>query len=340
MDKPYEEAYQLIENMAQNHIQWGGERIPTEKPPLKRGMYEVNGIDHVKAKVDSLAQKTGSLTVTPTASVAVVTPNYELCGTPGNNTVECHLLAALYHESGKEAKKVENDDQQDESTDNMKRDKNKEVLDEERPHVPPPSYKPPIPYPQRLAKSKNGGQFKKFVDLLKQLNITIPFTEVVTQIPLYAKFLKEIISNNKKLEDNEIVTLTTECCAIIQNNMPPKLKDSGMLENVLVQIGQFYIPISFIIMDIKEDSNILIILGRPFLATAGAIIDVKKGKLTFEVGEQKVEFILSQFLKASTIDDSCCSLYIIDEYIREMELKPPKYIEILKILVPPILEYD
>lgn len=66
-----------------------------------------------------------------------------------------------------------------------------------------------------------------------------------------------------------------------------------MLENVPVRIGQFYILIDFIIMDIKEDSNIPIILGRPFLATTRAIIDVKKGKLTFEVGEEKVEFILT-----------------------------------------------
>ena len=52
----------------------------------------------------------------------------------------------------------------------------------------------------------------------------------------------------------------------------------GVLENILVRIGQFYIPIDFIIMDIKEDSNIPIILCRPFLATARAIIDVKNGK--------------------------------------------------------------
>ena len=151
--------------------------------------------------------------------------------------------------------------------------------------------------------------------------------------------------------------LTAECSAIIQNNMPPKLKDPGsfsipcvigkyvidkalcnlgasvslmplsifeklklgdmrptkmslqladrlvkfpvgMLENIHVRIGQFYILTDFIIMDIKEDSNIPIILGRPFLATAGAIIDVKKGKLTFEVGEEKVEFILPNSSKS------------------------------------------
>ncbi|XP_050896853.1 uncharacterized protein LOC127103647 [Lathyrus oleraceus] len=95
----------------------------------------------------------------------------------------------------------------------------------------------------------------------------------------------------------------------------------GMLENVFIRIGQFYIPTDFIIMDIKEDSNILIILGRPFLATVGAIIDVEKGKLTFEVGEEKVEFILSRFLKAPVIEYSCCFIDVIDECIREMEME-------------------
>ncbi|PNX64229.1 hypothetical protein L195_g062013, partial [Trifolium pratense] len=50
-------------------------------------------------------------------------------------------------------------------------------------------------------------------------------------------------------------------------------------------------------MDITEDACIPILLGRPFLATAGAIIDVKRGKLTLEVGEEKIEFILSKFMK-------------------------------------------
>lgn len=114
----------------------------------------------------------------------------------------------------------------------------------------------------------------------------------------------------------------------------------GMLENVPIRIGQFYIPIDFIIKDIKEDSNIPNTLGRPFLATDGAIIDMKKGKLTIEFGEEKVEFILSQFLKAPTIDDSSCFLDIIEECVREMEMKPPKYIEILTIPALHIFEDD
>ena len=85
MDKPYNEAYQLIENMAQNHYQWGGERAST------RGLHEVSGIDHVNAKVDALTQKIESLAITPTptATVAVVARNCDLCRIPGHIVSEC-----------------------------------------------------------------------------------------------------------------------------------------------------------------------------------------------------------------------------------------------------------
>lgn len=113
-----------------------------------------------------------------------------------------------------------------------------------------------------------------------------------------------------------------------------------MLENIPIQVDQFFIPTDFIIMDIKEDSNIPIILGRPFLATVGAIIDIKQGKMTFKVGEEKIEFILLQFLKAPTIDDTCYFMDIIDECIKEIKMEPSKDTEMLKIQAPPILEDD
>lgn len=67
----------------------------------------------------------------------------------------------------------------------------------------------------------------------------------------------------------------------------------GILEDILVMISQLYISTDFVVMDIKEDSNILTLLGRPFLATVGAVIDAKWGKITFEAAEEKIEFIIS-----------------------------------------------
>ena len=59
---------------------------------------------------------------------------------------------------------------------------------------------------------------------------------------------------------------------------------------MLVKVGDYYIPGDFFILEIEEDRQISIILGCPFLATAGAIIDVKRRKNALEIGEEKVEF--------------------------------------------------
>ena len=64
----------------------------------------------------------------------------------------------------------------------------------------------------------------------------------------------------------------------------------GMLEDVPVKVGDYYVPGDFFILEMEEDRQISIILGRPFLATAGAIIDVKREKITLEIEEEKVEF--------------------------------------------------
>ena len=65
------------------------------------------------------------------------------------------------------------------------------------------------------------------MQVFRQLHINIPFVDALAQIPTYAKFLKEVMSNKRKLEDYETIFMTEECSAIIQNKLPPKLKDPG-----------------------------------------------------------------------------------------------------------------
>ncbi|GJR92627.1 hypothetical protein Tco_0264801 [Tanacetum coccineum] len=60
----------------------------------------------------------------------------------------------------------------------------------------------------------------------------------------------------------------------------------GIAKNVLVRINKFVFPIDFIILDIPEDDNIPLILGRPFLSTAYVKIDVFKRKVTLRVGDE------------------------------------------------------
>ena len=65
--------------------------------------------------------------------------------------------------------------------------------------------------------------------MLKHLDITIPFLDAVTQMPKYAKYLKDIISNKRKWEDYETIPMNEECSIVIRKKLPPKLKDPGSI---------------------------------------------------------------------------------------------------------------
>ncbi|GJV85424.1 putative reverse transcriptase domain-containing protein [Tanacetum coccineum] len=64
----------------------------------------------------------------------------------------------------------------------------------------------------------------------------------------------------------------------------------GIAKNVLVSIGKFVFPVDFIILDMPEDIKVPLILGRPFLSTVHAKIDVFKRKITLRVGEERIIF--------------------------------------------------
>ena len=60
-----------------------------------------------------------------------------------------------------------------------------------------------------------------------------------------------------------------------------------------------------VILEMEEDSHIPIILGRPFLATTGAINDMKRGKIKLEIGEEIVEFDVFQMTRDPSLTKTC-----------------------------------
>ncbi|XP_057999070.1 uncharacterized protein LOC131177911 [Hevea brasiliensis] len=82
-------------------------------------------------------------------------------------------------------------------------------------------------FPQRALKVKLDAQFGKFLEVLKKLYINIPFMEAISQMSSHTRFLKEILSIKKRLREYEIITLAKECSAILQNKLPPMLKNLG-----------------------------------------------------------------------------------------------------------------
>ncbi|XP_070055458.1 uncharacterized protein [Nicotiana tomentosiformis] len=64
----------------------------------------------------------------------------------------------------------------------------------------------------------------------------------------------------------------------------------GIIDDVLVCLDKFILPVNFVILDCEVDYEVPIILGIPFLATGKALVDVKAGELTFRVGDEKMVF--------------------------------------------------
>nr|GFD15136.1 reverse transcriptase domain-containing protein [Tanacetum cinerariifolium] len=65
-------------------------------------------------------------------------------------------------------------------------------------------------------------------------------------------------------------------------------KPTGVAENVFVKVGKFYFPADFVILDFVADPRIPLILGRPFLSTAHALIDVYEGEITLKHDDQSL----------------------------------------------------
>ena len=170
------------------------------------------------------------------------------------------------------------------------------------------------------------------MEVFKKLHINILFADALEHMPIYFKFMKDILSRKRRLSDFETVNLTEECSAMLQRKLPHKLNDpgsfiipckignsiferalydlgvsinlmplsifkwlglgearpttitlqladrslkypQGVIEDVLVKVDKFIFPFDFIVLDMEEDKEIPIILGRPFLATSRAMIE-------------------------------------------------------------------
>ncbi|XP_020421297.1 uncharacterized protein LOC109949626 [Prunus persica] len=216
-------------------------------------------------------------------------------------------------------------------------------------------YSPPIPFPGRLAKSKQD-----------------------KNMPLYGKFFKELNTYKRKYGPNEKVVVFENVSAVLQRKLPPKLKDPGsfsinitigdklvekamldlgasinlmpyslylqlglgglkattislqladrsvkyprgIVEDILVQVDKLILPADFVVLDMEEaplhDRELPILLGRPFMATAKTIIDVQNGLLTITVLGETVQFKVFESLSHPSSSIDCCSIDVLDSLV-------------------------
>ncbi|GJZ57487.1 reverse transcriptase domain-containing protein [Tanacetum coccineum] len=87
---------------------------------------------------------------------------------------------------------------------------------------------------------------------------------------------------------------------------------------MLIEVGKFTFPADFVILEMDEDSKVPLILGRPFLYTADAVIRVKQKQLNLRVGTERMIFNIDSVKKHSySNDDTCSSIDFIDEILEE-----------------------
>ncbi|GKV49749.1 hypothetical protein SLEP1_g56483 [Rubroshorea leprosula] len=347
MNKTEEDGYKLLDEMASNSYQWTNDRA-TKKELEIRFQNQDAAIRNIETQLGQIADMVSRRVQGGLPSNSEKNPREQ--------------LKAITLRSGKELKEVGQSDGKEEGVEAG------ESNHEEEPkrlfhdsNVKP--YKLKIPFPQRFLQANLDKQFSKFLEVFKKLHINIPLIDVISQMPSYAKFLKEILANKRKLEEFEMVKLNEECSAILQNKLSPKLKDPGsfsipciignvnfdkvlcdfganinlmpfhvfrklglgepspttvslqladrsikyqrgVVDDVLVKVDKFIFPIDFIVLDMEEDFEMPLILGRPFLATGRALIDVQQGKLSLRIHDDEIVFNVFDVMKNCDHDGS------------------------------------
>ena len=106
----------------------------------------------------------------------------------------------------------------------------------------------------------------------------------------------------KRLSLGELTPTTMTLQMVDRTMAQPK----GVLEDVLIKVGKFIFPMDFVVMNMEEDTQVPLLLGRPFLATEAALIYVKNGELTLRVGEETIHFKLNTSIKQYEFESPDC----------------------------------
>nr|XP_027067750.1 uncharacterized protein LOC113693401 [Coffea arabica] len=86
----------------------------------------------------------------------------------------------------------------------------------------------PPPFPSRLEKSKKHDKEKKILEVFRKVEINIPLLDAIKQVPKYAKFLRDLCVNRRRLRGDERVIVGENVSAVLQRKLPSKCGDPGM----------------------------------------------------------------------------------------------------------------
>nr|XP_016444714.1 PREDICTED: uncharacterized protein LOC107769969 [Nicotiana tabacum] len=96
----------------------------------------------------------------------------------------------------------------------------------------------PAPFPQRLVKQKKEDQYKKFMEMLRQIQLNIPLMDALREMTGYAKMMKDLMSRKFDFQDLSTMTLMQTCSAVVTRPMAQKMSDPGSF-TILCMIGSY-----------------------------------------------------------------------------------------------------
>ncbi|GJT71082.1 reverse transcriptase domain-containing protein [Tanacetum coccineum] len=219
----------------------------------------------------------------------------------------------------------------------------------------PNSYPSKLPYPER---------------------IKIGLKDALVEMPKFNKWLSSLLRNKEKLEEIIITTVNAECSAIIMNKVPEKLEDPGkflipctlqelnrttltptrmilelanrsithpmgIAEDVVVRVDGFTFLADFVVVNFEPDPRVPIILRRPFLRTAKALIDLYEEKLTLRVGKE--ELLLLRMKTSDNFEkfaDELAPLNSLPPGNDDSTLKKDFHEKTFQIYSNPLFEFD
>ncbi|XP_014511500.1 uncharacterized protein LOC106770191 [Vigna radiata var. radiata] len=119
------------------------------------------------------------------------------------------------------------------------------------------------------------------MDVFKKLEITMPLSEALQQIPSYAKHMKQFLSKKKKYLEEGTIEVQGNCSAIMQRTLPPKFKDPGSFTNPCI-IGNY--EIGKALVDLGASINLM---PLSMLQKIGGL-EVKSTRMILQMADKSI----------------------------------------------------
>nr|GEV16088.1 reverse transcriptase domain-containing protein [Tanacetum cinerariifolium] len=191
--------------------------------------------------------------------------------------------------------------------------------------LPEPSIPYPLRLNDQKLCEKATNQMEKFFQIFQDLHFDISFADALLLMPKFSSTIKSLLANKNKLFELTKILLNENFSAMLLKKLPKKLGDlgkflipcdfsgmdlslfeitptrmtlefvdrsitrpKGVAEDVFVKVGKFHFLTNFVVVDFKADPRVPLILGRSFLRTGRALIDVYGEQITLREYAQEM----------------------------------------------------